>query len=57
MPFKLKQEIANNEIEIKNQIGLLDAKKKEISTINAKYDEDRRRYIELTSGKGAAQRR
>ena len=57
MPFKLRQEIANNDIEIKNQIVLLDAKKKEISTINAKYDEDRRRYVELTSGKGAAKRR
>lgn len=53
MPFKLKQEITNNEIEIRNQTGLLDAKKKEISTINAKYDEDKRRYIELTSGKAA----
>ena len=57
MPFKLKQEITNNEIEIRNQTSLLDAKRKEISTINAKYDEDRRRYIELTSGKGAAPRR
>ena len=54
MPFKLKQEITNNEIEIKNQIVLLDAKKKEISTINAKYDEDKRRYVELTSGKAAS---
>jgi hypothetical protein len=57
LPFKLKQEISNNDIEIRNQIVLLDAKKKEISTINAKYDEDRRRYIELTGGKGGAQRR
>ena len=57
MPFKLKQEITNNEIEIKNQISLLDAKRKEISTINAKYDEDKRRYVELTSGKAASQRR
>jgi len=57
MPFKLKQEITNNDIEIKNQIVLLDAKKKEISTINAKYDEDKRRYVELTSGKAASQRR
>ena len=57
MPFKLKQEIANNDIEIQNQIVLLDAKKKEISTINAKYDEDKRRYVELTSGKAAAPRR
>ncbi|HTF14305.1 MAG TPA: DUF4124 domain-containing protein [Burkholderiales bacterium] len=53
MPFKLKQEISNNEIEIRNQTSLLDAKKKEINTINAKYDEDKRRYIELTSGKAA----
>jgi hypothetical protein len=54
MPFKLKQEITNNEIEIKNQTALLDAKRKEISTINAKYDEDKRRYVELTSGKAAS---
>src|SRR5213594_1126676 len=32
-------------------------KKKEISKINAKYDEDKRRYVELTSGKAASQRR
>jgi len=54
MPFKLKQEITNNDIEIKNQTSLLDAKRKEISTINAKYDEDKRRYVELTSGKAAS---
>jgi len=57
LPFKLKQEIANNEIEIQNQIALLDAKKKEISTIKAKYDEEKRRYVELTSGKAAAPKR
>src|SRR5437879_1647282 len=57
MPFKLRQEIANNEIENKNQIVLLDEKKKEISTINAKYDEDKRRYVELTSGKPGSPRR
>ncbi|HMH18419.1 MAG TPA: DUF4124 domain-containing protein [Burkholderiales bacterium] len=52
MPFKLRQEVANNELEIKTQTELLDAKKKEISTINTKYDEDKRRYVELTgSGK------
>src|SRR6266852_1650589 len=53
MPLKLKQEIANNEIEIRNQTELLDAKKKQISTINAKYDEEKRRYVELTSAKAA----
>ncbi len=54
IPFKLKQEITNTEIEIRNQTELLDAKKKQISTINAKYDEEKRRYIELTSGKAGA---
>ncbi len=54
IPFKLKTDISNTEIEIKNQTSLLDAKKKEISTINAKYDEDKRRYVELTSGKAAS---
>jgi len=57
MPFKLKQEIANNEIQIRNQTVLLDAKKKEISRINAKYDAEKRRYVELTGGKPASQKR
>jgi hypothetical protein len=51
MPGKLKQEIANNEIDIKNQTALLEAKKSEIAKINAKYDEDKRRYVELTAAK------
>jgi len=51
MPLKLKNEISNVDIEIKNQTALLDAKKREISTINAKYDEDKRRYVELTGPK------
>ena len=48
MPAKLKEDISNIEIEIKNQKELLEAKKREIGTINAKYDEDRRRYVEAT---------
>jgi len=57
IPLKLKTDISNTEIEIKNQTVLLDAKKKEISTINAKYDEDKRRYIELTGAKAPAPKR
>jgi len=57
LPAKLKQEITNNEIDIKNQTALLDAKKKEISTINAKYDDDKRRFLELTSKGGASAQR
>lgn len=55
LPAKLKQEITNNEIDIRNQTALLDAKKKEISAINAKYDDEKRRYADLTSK--AAQKR
>ena len=51
MPLKLKNEITNVDIEIKNQTALLEAKRKEISAINAKYDEDKRRYVELTAAK------
>jgi len=49
MPAKLKQDITNNELEVKNQTELLDSKKKQINVINSKYDSDRRRYLELTS--------
>jgi hypothetical protein len=51
MPAKLKQEISNVDIEIKNSTSLLEAKRKEIVVINAKYDEDKRRYAELTAAK------
>lgn len=47
-PAKLTQDVANADIDIKAQQGLLDAKKREVSTINAKYDEDKKRFLELT---------
>ena len=53
LPAKLQEDIKNNEIEVRNHTVLLDAKKKEISTINAKYDGDKRRYQELIRGKPA----
>jgi len=54
MPPKLAQDIKSNETEIKSQRELLDAKKKQVASINTKYDEDKRRYIELTRGATAA---
>jgi hypothetical protein len=47
-PARLKQEITNAEIDLKAQQSLLDAKKKEALTINARYDDDKRRYQEAT---------
>ena len=55
LPAKLQQDIKQNENDLKNQQELLDVKKKQVSAINAKYDEDKRRFAELT--KGAAQRK
>jgi hypothetical protein len=48
LPAKLQEDIQKNENIIKSQRELLEAKKKEISVINAKYDEDKRRFAELT---------
>lgn len=47
-PAKLQQDIKVNELDLKNQQELLDAKKKQVATINAKYDEDKKRYVDLT---------
>jgi len=49
-PAKLLEDIKNAEIDLKAQEGLLAAKKKEVDGINAKYDEDKKRYIQLTKG-------
>lgn len=53
LPAKLQQDIKQNEIDLKNQQELLDVKKKQVSGINAKYDEDKRRFLELTKGAAA----
>lgn len=50
-PARLKEEITNAEIDLKAQETLLAAKKKEAEGINARYDEDRRRYREATGRK------
>lgn len=48
VPSKLLQDIASVEGELTAQENLLAAKRKEIETINAKYDEDKKRFAELT---------
>ena len=51
LPKKLVDDIRNNELEIKVQQDALAAKQKERDEINAKYDEDKRRYLQLTGAK------
>jgi hypothetical protein len=50
-PARFADDIRNAEIDLKAQEELLAAKKKEVDGINAKYDEDKRRFIELTGRK------
>jgi DNA repair exonuclease SbcCD ATPase subunit len=54
MPKKLQDDLKNNEIDLKGQQDALAAKKKELGEINAKFDADKRRYVELTTGAKAA---
>jgi hypothetical protein len=50
-PTRLKEEVTNAEIDLRAQETLLAAKKKEAEGINARYDEDRRRYQEATGAR------
>jgi DNA repair exonuclease SbcCD ATPase subunit len=54
MPKKLQDDVKNNEMDLQTQQSALAAKKKELGEINAKYDEDKRRYLELTGAKPKA---
>ncbi len=48
IPAHLKQEMQTNEVEIRSQAELIARKKQDIETINARYDEDLRRYRALS---------
>jgi chromosome segregation ATPase len=50
-PPKLVEDIQNAETDLQSQVNLIEIKKKEVEAINAKYDEDKRRYAELTTRK------
>jgi hypothetical protein len=50
-PSRLREEITNAQIDLKAQETLLDAKHKEAIGINARYDEDKRRYKEAIGRK------
>ena len=43
-----KEDLQGIDVELAAQEGLLGTKKKEMETINAKYDDDKKRYIEIT---------
>jgi len=49
-PAKLASDISSVEFDIKTQEGLLGTKKKEVDLINARYNDDKKRFHELTKG-------
>jgi hypothetical protein len=48
VPPKLLEEIRQADFDLKVQTDALENKKKEVSNINAKYDEDKKRFLALT---------
>jgi chromosome segregation ATPase len=48
VPASLEEQIHNLDSELNLQLELLASKRRDIEGINTKYDEDRKRYIELT---------
>jgi hypothetical protein len=54
IPKILIEDIKDNETDLKNQQAMLAAKKKELSDINAKYDADKQRYLQLTGARPKA---
>ena len=51
-PAKLSNDIVNTDIDLKAQQDLLAAKRKEVAEINAKYDEDKKRFADLMKNRG-----
>jgi chromosome segregation ATPase len=47
-PAKFENDMKNVEFDIKTQQELLAAKKKDVDLINSRYDDDKKRYNELT---------
>jgi hypothetical protein len=50
-PAKLLEDMKNAEVDLQAHENLLAAKRKEVEGVNAKYDEDKRRFSELTKRK------
>jgi hypothetical protein len=49
-PPKLNEDIRNVDFDVKTQEELMATKKKEVALINSRYDDDKKRYVELTKG-------
>jgi hypothetical protein len=50
-PLKLQNDVKAAQVDLEAQQNLLEIKKKEVESINARYDEDKKRFAALTTGK------
>ncbi len=50
-PVKLRDDMVNAETELNANLQLLETKKREAEAINARYDEDKKRYVAITGGR------
>jgi flagellar biosynthesis GTPase FlhF len=55
-PATIERDMKNAEFDIKTQQDLLAAKTREVEQINARYDDDKKRYLELTKGAAGAKK-
>jgi hypothetical protein len=53
---KLQEDIRVTEVDLRAQENLLVTKQKDLEAINERYDEDKKRYLELTRRPGAQRR-
>lgn len=54
MPADLRRRIDENEAATRAEKLLYNSKRDEVAQVNLKFDEDKKRYIDLTTGKAAA---
>jgi len=50
-PAKLQNDVKSAQVDLEAQQNLLEIKKKEVESINARYDEDKKRFAALTGKK------
>ena len=54
LPAEVEKGLSDADFEIKGQETIIESRKKEIDTVQAKYDDDRKRFIDLMRRRGAS---
>jgi len=52
LPAEVQKGLSDTDFEIKGQEAIIESRKKEIDAVQAKYDDDRKRFIDLMRRKG-----